>query len=297
MMKFQYYPADIRQNKPIDFISLIDFIKKTKTPQEKTKQLFEQIVQAEKNKDWETKHKLKSQLVKFTPCVHINNWRKYENIEKFTGLLVLDFDHLDSSEALELKNALFDSCNFIIACWLSPSKHGIKALVKIPISKDVDEFKSYAKAIINDLGSIKGFDSAPTLNCVQPLYLSYDKDLLYREDFTTYEKKYIEPVKVIFKPLNLVKEPKTETIATIVVNNINTITTTGHYKLRAISYSLGGYISAGYISESDALYIINSCIEMHPYLNAKASTYKKTAQTMIIKGQSEPLYLTQTIVV
>lgn len=289
MVKFQYYPAEITKCKPIGFITLEKFLNVTKNPKEKTRLLFEQIKEAEQKGDLKTKSELKMKLVKFTPCVHINNWRALKNITQFTGLLVLDFDKLSIEEAQELKQALFDSCSFIIACWLSPSKHGIKALVKIPICEDVNQFKSYFLAIEKELGQIKGFDSTAK-NCVQDLFLSYDKELLQRDDATTWTKQYFEPVKPIVN-IPIQTTDKTNSIATIVIKHINTITTTGHYTLRAISYTLGGYVGAGYISETDAIYLINRCIDSNAYLSTKAPIYKKTASTMIQKGINEPIYL------
>ena len=288
-IRFQYYPAEITKCKPIGFISLVQFLKATKNPKEKTKQLFEKIQQAEQIGDAKTKAELKCKLFKFTPCVHIDKWRSLKNITFFTGLLVLDFDHLEKNEAEKFKQVLFDSCSFIIACWLSPSKHGIKALVKIPICKTVDEFKSYFLAIENEIGTLKGFDKTAK-NCVQDLFLSYDIDLLQRDNPTTWTKQYFEPIKErVNIPIHT--NDKTNIIVNIVVKKINEITITGHYILRAVSFALGGYVGAGYITESDAIYLIERCIEANTYLSTKSSTYKKTAFTMIKKGIMHPLIL------
>lgn len=288
-IKFQYYPAEITKCKPIGFISLDIFLKSISNPKKHTKELFELIKHAEEIGDTKTKAELKCKLYKFTPCVHIKNWRTLKNITQFTGLLVLDFDHLECNEAIILKQVLFDSCNFIIACWLSPSRHGIKALVKIPIVQTVDEFKSYYLAIENEIGNLKGFDKT-SKNCVLDLFLSYDADLLFRDDATTWTKQYFEPKKEIINiPINVTD--KTDIIVNIVIKKINEITITGHYILRAVSYALGGYVGAGYITESDAIYLINRCIDAHNYLSIKADTYKKTAFTMIQKGIKQPLIL------
>lgn len=293
-IKFQYYPAEITQCKPIGFLTLDKFLNAIKNPKEQTKELFEKISEAEEKGDIKTKAELKKKLYKFTPCVQINSWRALKNITKFTGLLVLDFDHLEKQTTLKFKQALFDNCKFIIACWLSPSKHGIKALVKIPIAKTVEEFKSYFLAIEKELGQCNGFDSSAK-NCVQDLFLSYDTNLLYRTDATTWSKQYFEPVKeVVFQPIEITD--KTDVIIKIIVSKINEITTTGHIILRAVSYTLGGYVGAGYITESNAKYLINQCIDTNSYLSKKANVYKKTADTMIKKGIFEPLFLENSIV-
>jgi len=289
---FQYYPAEITKCTPINFVSLNQFLNSIRNPKEQTKKLFELIKEAEAKGEIKTKAELKCKLYKFTPCVHINQWRALKNITRFTGLLVLDFDHLEIDYTLKFKQALFDKCSFIIACWLSPSKHGIKALVKIPICNSVDEFKSYFLAIENEIGHYKGFDKTAK-NCVLDLFLSYDSDLLYRSNATTWSKQYFEPIKVI--PYREIQSDKTDVIVNVIVKNINKITVTGHEILRATSYSLGGYVGAGYITETDAVYLINRCIDHNSYLSKKATTYKKTALTMIKKGILTPLYFEKEI--
>jgi hypothetical protein len=285
MIQFQYY-IGLKNCKPNGVISLEQFIQLIKDPKPQTKELLHKIATAP-NKEVKNQHK--EQLPKFTPCALVDKWRKYENIKLFTGLLILDFDNLEQQEAFTLKNSLFNNLGFVIASWLSPSKKGVKALINIPISKDVNEFKSYFKAIKNELGSVKGFDDTaqnPILDC----FLSYDPNILYRTDATTWTEQYFEPVKVR-KEAPLQVTNKTDVIAKIIIKNLNAITNAGHPILRAVSYSLGGYVGAGYISESDALNLIEGCIENHWYLSKNRTTYKKTASTMIEKGIFEPLYL------
>ncbi len=293
MIKFQYYPSDITQCKPIGFVTLNRFLEAIKNPNPKNSEIFNKIKLAEENKDFETKAELKKQLYKFTPCVVVKNWRKYENIISFTGLMVLDFDHLDENYSVKLKQVLFEKCSFIVAVWLSPSRHGIKALVKIPICENVDDFKAYFRAIEKQLGGLKGFDRT-TQNCVQDLFMSYDSELLQRDDATTWTEKYIEPIKEIVH-IPIQPTDKTNVVVNIVVKKINEITTTGHYVLRAVSFALGGYVGAGYIAENDAIYLINRCIDCNAYLNKKASTYKKTAYTMIKNGIMQPIILEDKI--
>ena len=291
-IKFQYYPADITKCAPIDFVNLQDFLNSIKKPKEKTRKLFEAIKKAEIEGDFKTKAELKCKLYKFTPCVNINRWRALKNITSFTGLMVLDFDHLEQEYAFNFKQVLFDECKFIVACWLSPSRHGIKALVKIPIVKSPDEFKSYFLALEKEIGHLKGFDKTAK-NCVLDLFLSYDDNLLFRPDAITWTKQYFEPVKeIVYREI---QTDKTNLIVDIIVKNINKITDTGHQILRATSFSLGGYVSAGYITRSDAEYLINRCIDGNSYLSQKASVYKKTANTMIDKGFYFPLYLEKSI--
>jgi hypothetical protein len=70
--------------------------------------------------------------------------RKAENIQKSSGLMIVDLDHLTDNESEALREKL-RSCPFIFAAWRSP-RNGAKALVRVDFSNDV-EFKAAYRAI------------------------------------------------------------------------------------------------------------------------------------------------------
>jgi len=291
---FQYYESDIKSTRPLGFVSLKYWINSMINPKQKFESIFLAISEASKSQNKAEKDKLKRELYYFTPCVIIKNQRKYINIERFTGLLTIDFDGLETDYAIEFKNALFNEYKFIICAWLSASKKGVRALIKIPIANDVYEFKQYFDAIEQELGIYKGFDKAPK-NCVLPMFMSYDKDILFRKDFSTWTKKYIPNIKPIIQQYFINND--SSTVEKIIHSAINKISSNGHPQLRAVSFALGGYVSAEYISENDAIILINKCIDNNTYLSRRASginmadVYKKTAKTMIIKGQTQKLFI------
>lgn len=293
-IRFQYYESDIKSTKPLGYVSLNYWIKSMVNPKEKFEAVFLAIEEASRSQNKAEKDKLKRELYYFTPCVVIKNQRKYINIVSFTGLMTIDFDGLETDYAIEFKKALFNEYKFIICAWLSASKKGVRALIRIPESKDVKEFKEYFNAIEQELGVYKGFDKAPQ-NCVLPMFMSYDKNILYRDDYCTWIKKYTPYVKPII-PQYFISNDST-VVEKIVYSAINKITSNGHPQLRAIAYALGGYVSAEYISEYDAINLINKCIDSNPYLSRRTSgmnmaeVYKTTAKTMVIKGQSEKLFI------
>jgi hypothetical protein len=285
---FNYYDADIKSSIPLGNVTLEYFINAIRNPKIDIKHIFESIRIAEEVGDMATKQALKSKLYSFTPCVYVQGARKYENIKHWTGLLVLDFDHLEVDYAVEFKSYLFDEYKFIIAAWLSASRHGVRALVKIPQAQSVDEFKQYFAAIERHLNCYNGFDKAPK-NCILPLFFSYDAEILYRDNAQTWDEKYIEPIPPPVK--QYIINDKTSVIERIIANRINTITDTGHIILRATSYLLGGYVGANYIDYNDAITLINRLIDSQSYLSKKPDVYKKTAKTMIDKGINFPTYL------
>lgn len=289
MIEFNYYPADIKKAEPLGKISLQYFIDAIRYPKPHIVQIFEQIKIAEQNKDQAKKSELKTKLVSFTPCVLIDKIRNYNNILSWTGLMVLDFDHLESPEyAEEFKQYLFNEYKFIIASWLSASKHGVRAFVNIPICNSIDEFKSYFFGIKKKLGDYKGFDIAPQ-NCVLPLFYSIDEKILHRFDAHQFKTKHNPITKPIVK--QYIINDKTNIIEKIILNKINVIVDNGHPQLRAAAYLLGGYVGAKYIDYDYAINMLHNMIDSNGYLSQKASIYKKTAITMVTKGINQPVYL------
>lgn len=289
---FQYYPADIKSTKPLGFVSLEYWINSMINPKPKFKEIFEKIHLASQNQNKAEKDILKRSLYFFTPSAIVKNRRCYADIDKFTGLLTIDFDGLSQDVAQEFKTALFNEYQFIICAWLSASKKGVRALIKIPIAKDVDEFKLYFNAIEQEFGIYHGFDTAPK-NCVLPMFMSYDTEILVRDDYHTFNKKYkpIEPTQTV--QYFVINDPTT--VQRIIQSAINKIVDNGHPQLRAIAYCLGGYVGSGYLTESEANSLIGSCIDSNGYLARQtkglnmADVYKKTAKEMISTGKSKPL--------
>jgi hypothetical protein len=73
--------------------------------------------------------------------------RSKTGLKEHSGLLILDFDKLDTfDEVIELKTKLSNS-NYVFACWVSPSGNGLKCLVKIPKVKDNDLYANYYDAV------------------------------------------------------------------------------------------------------------------------------------------------------
>ena len=291
---FQYYGSDIRNTTPLGCVSLDYWIQSMVNPKPEFKDIFEKIQIASLSNNKAEKDELKRHLYFFTPAVLVNSKRRYSDINRFTGLLTVDFDGLEIDYAKEFKEALFKEYKFIICSWLSASKKGVRALIKIPISKNVNEFKSYYNAIREELSIYNGFDVA-TQNAVLPMFMSYDTEILFRNDYTEWNKKYTAP-----EPLKIQQyfvNESNSNIDKIVISGVNKITSNGHPQLRAVAFALGGYISAGYITESNAIQLIENCINNNVYLNRRhnglqmAEVYKTTAKTMILNGQFKPLFI------
>lgn len=78
------------------------------------------------------------------------NQRSKTGLKEHSGLLILDFDKLDTfDEVVELKEKLSNS-NYIFSCWVSPSGNGLKALIKIPKVKDNETYSNFYDAIYDN---------------------------------------------------------------------------------------------------------------------------------------------------
>ena len=84
---------------------------------------------------------------------------------------------------------------------------------------------------------------------------------------------------------------KSKLIAAIAKSSIDKINDNGHPQLRAIAFAMGGYIGAGYIDSDTSLSILTNLINTNDYLNKKPHVYIQTAKDMLLKGQSQPLYI------
>jgi hypothetical protein len=289
-IRFQYYSANIKDSSPLGFVTLDEFFMAIQNPKPHIRETFNKIRQAELDGNGTLKAELKAKLYSFTPAVIIESNRKYENIKSFTGLMPLDFDHLDPQMAVELKYELKNSFPFIIATWLSASKCGVRALVNIPICSNVEEYKAYFNGIqhLSDIGKIINFDTAPK-NAVLPLFLSHDPDILFGDCHSIWETKY--HLKQLPKIVQYKYDANPTKVHQLVKKSIDKITSNGHPQLRAAAFALGGYVGAGYIGQEEASSYICNLIESNAYLSQKPEVYKKTADEMISKGSTKPLYL------
>jgi hypothetical protein len=293
-VSFFYYPADVTIPEPLGTVTFKQFLRANKNPNPDISGIFQQISEAASQGNMELKHKLKSKLYYFTPCVQTNgSGRRYDNITGFTGLMVLDFDKIENAPAF--KEFLFNAVPSIIAAYLSPSKKGCKFIVKIPVCKTTDEFKSYFYGMGYYLEKYEGFDPS-TQNCILPLYLSIDPDLLYRDNAETWTKRGVKIDE--FKPyvgeievLENVSEKDKNKVKTMLTKSREKIVDSGHYIVRSTALCAGGYVASGYLTKEEAQDLLFSLIEDNSYLQKNLRGYKTTAREMITKGMTSPLYL------
>jgi hypothetical protein len=295
-IKFQYYPADIKECVAVGDLSIREFIESHRNPKKGVLETFKLISTAAAMGDLKLKNELKKGLFYFTPSVWVNGWRNYTNIDYFTGLIQLDFDGI--TNAAELRDELFDKLSCVVCAYLSPSRLGCKMLVRVPVCNSIDELKSYIYGLYSFLEKFKGFDPAPK-NVILPLYLSHDPDIKWREEPQIWSKKGIQvnefDTSTIDPDFQADESLGREGILGVSRHIKNTINLAdkmqvGHSHVVAASLISGGYCAQYMNINQDRMfeYLLN-CIDESEYLQKDLKSYKITAKTMFNRGLTKPM--------
>jgi len=293
-IRFQYYPSAVWKTTPLGTLSLQQFIDSHRSPKPEILEVFKKIEEASLEGDLKTKDYLKqNNLYYFSPSCRMEGGRSHKDIVEFLPLMIVEFDKINYAE--ELKLELFSRLKCCIAAYLSPSRKGCKFIIRIPVVKSVEEYKEYYCGMAYYLEKFNNFDPA-NFNPSLPLFLSYDENILVREDaeeWTTRGGKVdaFVPFEGEFPiPGDINLEDKAEVIR-IISLCINRIVDSGHTQLVGASASLGGYVGAEYIGFEEALNLLYDLIEDNEYLSKGVSNYKKTAKDMMTRGIGSPLLL------
>jgi hypothetical protein len=294
-LKMQYFPSKIWEARPLGEVSLRQFIDSHKKPKPEIAEVFRKIKEAAKIGDLKTKDTLKqNHLFSFVPSVKLDGkGRCYENVIGFNPIMVVEFDKISHAE--ELKVDLFKRLKCIVAAYISPSRRGVKFLVRIPIPKSIEDYKAYWCGLAYHLSKFEGFDPA-NFNAVLPMFLSYDTEILVREDAEEWTERggkedSFKPFVGEFTPPENLTKQDTQEVVGLITYLINKIEDNGHYQVIAASSLLGGFVAGGYVEFDDGLELLYELIESNSYLSKNIKGYKKTAQTMLQKGMNGPLLL------
>ena len=294
---FQYYDGNIFNPIPLGICTLLDFINANRNPNEKVKNVFNKIAEASLVGNKTLKDKLKTEnLFSFTPAVLTNGGsRCYNNIIAYNEIAILDFDNLEPEKAVLFKQFLFDNLPSCICCYLSPSRKGIKALIRIKKCHSVEEYKSYIYALGYYFEKYEGWDGS----CQSPilcLFLSWDKDLLFRDNASIFylrggKRDEFKKYDGVIEPLENVTQEQTDKVKAIFSRGINNIVDNAHPKNIGLCLMLGGYCSMGYISIEEAENLIRDCISDNDYMSKNTKHYIKNGIEFFHKGLSAPLEL------
>ena len=76
--------------------------------------------------------------------------RAKTGLKEASGLAIIDFDKLKTFDDVKLLKDKLSKDPYIFSAWISPSGNGLKALVKIPVVVDNEDYNRRYKAIYNN---------------------------------------------------------------------------------------------------------------------------------------------------
>lgn len=292
-ISFQFFPARIWDAKPIGKLSLRQFLDVHKNPKESTVKVIDQIKDAAQKGDLKLKDKLKQEkLYSFVPSVILDgNGRGLINIVDYNPVLMCEFDKID--HAKELRERLFNNLKSVIAAWISPSGRGLKLLIRIPKPSSVEEYKEYYCGLAYYMSKYEGFDPA-NFNIVLPLFLSYDRDILIREDAEEWTRRggkigaFDKDAPIDFEIPEDIDEELEKKVVKSIEFLVDKIVDNAHPQILGISFLVGGWFSANYISEELAYNTLIESVERNDYMSKNVHGYLTTAKQMFLKGSNHP---------
>jgi hypothetical protein len=174
--------------------------------------------------------------------------RSNSNLNEASGLMILDFDKLSDLNAYKER---FKQDPYTYAFFESPSGHGLKMLVKIPIVKSDTEYKKYYYSF---MARYKELDTSGK-DISRLCFYCYDPDL------------YINDKSQIWKETHKDPEPKKLNLENFFANDYGAANKVLNYLRKAVpgerhtrilnaSRLMGGYIASGKIAYEEAIRLL-----------------------------------------
>ena len=231
----------------------------------------------ERIREGEKKEKTKLPIVLFSGEF---SGRKDDELKRHSGLIVLDFDHVDVDRA----KSVIGSDKYVRSCWVSPSGNGIKALVEVAEpSRHRDHFRSLQKYFDSQYGLEV---DATGINESRACFESCDPEIVVRETAEVFtgmmgEKRnedYVLDIqsKTDYEKLN---------IAARMINRASD--GEKHSTLIRAAHLIGGYVAAGKIEEDVAFYVLEREIEKHDLDDMELA--RRTIRDGIEHGKTMPI--------
>lgn len=296
-IKFQFYPANIFSKNPLGEVTLKQLVTSFKKPKKSIQKLFLEIEEAGKNGDKELKNKLKEKLFFFIPSALTDGEaRGYDNIIEYNPLAVVEYDNLSLEEANYLKYKIFYEFKSCCVSFLSPSKTGVKFIFHIRKPNSIEDYKSLYFGLAYYLEQIKEGVDLSNERITQPLFLSWDDNLLYRNDPEIWTKRGAKECTVKYdialEGYECEEEISTKEIQKVLTKlkkRLDAVEDDGHNNLIKIATLAGGYVAGWAFPEDLMIQFFNTEIENHPYYRKGVQGYQKTALRFIKSGQRIPI--------
>lgn len=175
--------------------------------------------------------------------------RKDSSIKEHSGLIVLDFDHID----VDGSKKILATDDYVYACWVSPSGEGLKALVKI---SNPESHRDHFRALQAYFDNQYGLEVDPSgINESRACFESYDPDIVIKGSSAVFSKVISEKA-LSQKAEN--KETYTDYNKLAIVSSMLRKAQDGekHAMLLKAAILCGGYIAAGRLEEEEAIHVL-----------------------------------------
>lgn len=175
--------------------------------------------------------------------------RKDSSIKEHSGLIVLDFDHID----VDGSKKVLATDDYVYACWVSPSGEGLKALVKI---SNPESHRDHFRALQAYFDNQYGLEVDPSgINESRACFESYDPDIVIKDSSAVFSKMISEKA-LSQKAEN--KETYTDYNKLAIVSSMLRKAQDGekHAMLLKAAILCGGYIAAGRLEEEEAIHVL-----------------------------------------
>lgn len=231
----------------------------------------------------ETDEKKRKELKKMLPSICFSGKftdRTNATIEKHSGLCVIDFDHVNS--VIDKKQQI-SSHPFVYACFISPSGDGIKAVIRIP--SDINRHQGHYEAILKLFPEL----DTTSKNISRVCFESYDPEIYINKnavEFTEYVDQIVDYQKEA--PMGSNFKYNDYSKANIALKMIREAQDgQKHTALLKASILMGGLVSGGLISESEACRLLED--QMRQMDNGNFEGDKKTIKDGIEHGKINPI--------
>lgn len=130
---------------------------------------------------------IKSGLIGFTASGTYGISRTKANINTYSQIVCLDFDHIPVTELKTLTRNIND-CKYSFASFISPSGEGLKVFIKV--NSIAEQHTNAYNQIANFYKELSAYDFDPKCKDITRLcFVSYDEDLFINENATIFEVK------------------------------------------------------------------------------------------------------------
>ena len=206
--------------------------------------------------------------------------RRDDSIRQHSGLIVLDFDHLDVEGS---KNVL-STDPYVFACWISPSGEGLKALVSV---SNPSLHRDHFRALQAYFDKEYGLEVDPSgINESRACFDSYDPEIVINEGSKIFGQMMSE--KSISQKIQP-KEHYTDYNKLAVVSSMIRRAEDGekHTMLLKAAILCGGYIAVGRMEEDEAYHVLEREILRRDVDSIE--TARNTIKDGIEKGKTMPI--------